>query len=154
MGEQLLPSAPTQSSGKASPYLAILLTCLFPFHSASFSKQSLPFVVHHPGQASVTFPERGRGGEVLGSSWTSAARGVVGLEGSEVLQHGPDVCMWATEPHLYPQNQQHLPHGMGDWERTAGGRKLERRGSRRKRKERRREGDGTSNFPVTFISFS
>lgn len=99
MGEQLLPSAPTQRSGKASPYLAILLTCLFPFHLSSFSKQSLLFVVHHPGQASVTFL-RGRGGEVLGCSWTSAARSVLGLEGSEVLQHGPDVRMWAREPHL------------------------------------------------------
>lgn len=73
MGEQLLPSASTQRSGKASPYLAILLTCLFSFHSSSFSKQSLPFVVHHPGQALVVFLRE----EVEERSWAAHGHGLL-----------------------------------------------------------------------------
>lgn len=52
-GEQLLPTAPTQHPRKASPYLAILLTCLFSCHSSSFSKRAFPSVTHHPRRVSV-----------------------------------------------------------------------------------------------------
>lgn len=74
--------------------------------------------------------ERGRGGEVLGCSRTSAAPSVVGLESSEVLQHGPDVCMWLLNHVSTPYNQQLLPHCMGDRGRTAGGRKGREKGRR------------------------
>lgn len=139
MGEQLLPNAPTHRSGKASPYLAILLTCLFPFHLSSFSKQSLLFVVHHPGQASVTFLRE----QEEERSWVAQRRRLL------------TVC-WVWKAHRFcntvlmfacgllnhictPYNQQHRPHRMGDRERTAGGRKgKERKQEKKKGKEKGR----------------
>lgn len=83
-GKQLLPAAPLQCPHKASPYLAILLTCLFSFHSLSSSKQAFHLVVHDPGRVSVTSLQE----EAEEWSWaaqTSAAHSAVALEGLEML---------------------------------------------------------------------
>lgn len=94
--------------------------------------------MHHPGQASVTFLRE----EEEERSWAAHGRQLLAVWWVWKAQRFCNTVLMfecGILNHIYtPYNQQHLPHRMGDQERTAGGRKGEEAGGKKGKEEGRR----------------
>lgn len=150
MGEQLLPSAPTQRSGKPLPTLPSFSRAFFPSIEPPSQNNLCPSLCIILGRRLSGFQRE----EEEERSWAAHGHRLLAVCWVWKAQRFCNtVLVFACG--LLNHNHNPIANSIA-WEtgREQQQEGKERRGSRRKRKERRKGGDGTCNSPVTFISFS